>query len=89
MQATGVMRSMFELAFSDEDYRRSGADVNFQDSKGKTALHYGLKNGLDPSLLRFLVRSGASPDINDRGGISARQQAFRKREKSLLAALIE
>jgi ankyrin repeat protein len=67
----------------------SGADVNFQDSKGKTALHYALKKGLEPSLLRFLVRSGASPDINDYEGVSARQQASLKRDKTFLAALIE
>ncbi|MGC4091928.1 MAG: ankyrin repeat domain-containing protein [Polyangiaceae bacterium] len=66
---------------------RSGANVNFQDSKGRTALHYGLKKGLEPSLLRFLVRSGASPDIADCKGVSARQQASRKRDKTLLAAL--
>lgn len=66
---------------------RCGANVNFQDSRGKTALHYGLKNGFEPSLLRFLVGNGASPDIKDGEGVSARQQASRKRDKTFLAAL--
>ena len=66
---------------------RCGANVNFQDSQGKAALHYGVKKGVAPSLLRFLVSSGASPDIKDGDGMTARQQASRKREKTFLAAL--
>lgn len=66
---------------------RKGADVNFQDSKGKTALHYGVEKEFDPALLRFLVRSGASPDIKDRDGVSPRMRASRKRDKRFFEAL--
>jgi hypothetical protein len=27
-----------------------GADVNYQDAKGKTALHYGVEKAFDPAL---------------------------------------
>ena len=65
----------------------NGANVNFQDSTGKTALHYGVKKGFEPSTLRALVRSGASPDIVDHAGVSARLLASRKRDKRFLRAL--
>lgn len=66
---------------------RQGADVNTKDRKGKTALHYGVEKGLDPLLLRFLVQHGASPDIEDREGRTARLMASRKRDKRFLEAL--
>ena len=66
---------------------RKGANANFQDKKGKTALHHGVEKDFDPALLRWLVRHGASPDIKDAEGITARQKASRKRDKRLLAAI--
>jgi len=66
---------------------RKGADVNFQDAKGKTALHHGVQKEFDPSLLKWLVRHGASPDIKDSEGVSARTRASRKRDKRFLEAL--
>jgi ankyrin repeat protein len=65
----------------------SGANVNARDATGKTALHYGIKKGFEPSSLRALVRSGASPDIEDRDGVSPRLLASRKRDKRFLRAL--
>jgi ankyrin repeat protein len=64
-----------------------GADVNYRDQKGKTALHYGVEKEFDPALLAWLVRHGASPDIEDRDGVTARLRASRKRDKRWLAAL--
>lgn len=66
---------------------KRGADVNFQDSTGKTALHYGVRKAFDPALLKGLVRSGASPDVEDGQGVSARLLASRKRDKRFLKAL--
>ncbi len=65
----------------------SGADVNYQDSKGRTALHHGIEREFDPALLKWLVRHGASPDLVDRQGLSPRVKASRKRDKRFLAAL--
>jgi ankyrin repeat protein len=61
--------------------------VNFQDAKGKTALHHGVQREFDPSLLKWLVRHGASPDIKDSEGLSAKMRASRKRDKRFLEAL--
>lgn len=66
---------------------KRGADVNFKDSTGKTALHYGVRKDFDPALLKGLVRSGASADIEDDQGVSARLLASRKRNKRFLKAL--
>lgn len=65
-----------------------GADVNTTEPKTrKTALHYGVEKEFDPALLRWLVRHGASPDIKDRDGVTARARASRKRDKRWLEAL--
>ena len=66
---------------------RSGADVNYQDDRGKTALHHGVEKEFDPMLLKWLVRHGASPDVSDSDGVSPRERASRKRDKRFLAAL--
>jgi len=64
-----------------------GADVNYQDSKGKTALHHGVEKEFNPTLLKWLVKRGASPDIKDHNDVSPRLQASRKRDRRFLAAL--
>jgi len=66
---------------------RNGADVNYQDGKGKTALHHGVEKEFDPRLLKWLVKHGASPDVSDFDGVSPRLRASRKRDKRFLAAL--
>jgi ankyrin repeat protein len=64
-----------------------GANVNFQDKKGRTALHHGLEKEYEPALLAWLVRHGASPDVKDNEGVSPLLRASRKRDKKFLAAL--
>jgi uncharacterized protein len=67
---------------------KRGADVNTADPKsGRTALHYGVEKEFDPALLAWLVDHGASPDIKDKHGVSARDRASRKRDKRWLDAL--
>ena len=66
---------------------RRGANVDFQDQKGRTALHHGIEKEFDPALLNWLVKHGASPDIEDGSGVSARLKASRKRDKHFAAAL--
>jgi ankyrin repeat protein len=66
----------------------NGANVNYQDPEnGKTALHYGVEKEFDPGILRWLVQNGASPDIEDNAGDSARRKASRKRDKRFAASL--
>jgi ankyrin repeat protein len=64
-----------------------GADVNVQDSKGRTALYHGVERDFDPALLTWLVKHGASPDTADDKGVSARLKASRKRDQRFLRAL--
>jgi hypothetical protein len=67
---------------------KRGADVNYRDpKKGKTALHYGVEKEFDPALLGWLVKHGASPEIEDGTGVTARARASRKRDKRWLQAL--
>jgi ankyrin repeat protein len=65
----------------------SGANVNYQDSRGRTALLHGVEKEFDPALIAWLVKHGASPDIEDRDGISARLKASRKRDRKFFEAL--
>ena len=64
-----------------------GANVNVQDQRGRTALHIGIEKEFDPPLLKWLVRHGASPDIADREGVTARVKASRKRDKKFFDSL--
>lgn len=64
-----------------------GADVNVQDSKGRTALYHGVEREFSPALLTWLVKHGASPDTADDKGISARLKASRKRDQRFFRAL--
>lgn len=64
-----------------------GADVNYQDRKGKTALHHSVDKEVDPALLSWLVAHGASADITDHDGVSPRLKASRKRDKRFIEAL--
>lgn len=64
-----------------------GANLNAQDKRGRTALHIGIEKEFDPALLTWLVKHGASPDIADREGHTARQKASRKRNKTFLNAI--
>ena len=67
---------------------KRGANVNFVEPRsGRTALHYGVEKEFDPAQLRWLVDHGASPDIKDKHGVSARERASRKRDKRWLDAL--
>ena len=64
-----------------------GANVNVQDKRWRTALHIGIEKEFDPALLKWLVQRGASADIPDREGVTARQKASRKRDKRYFEAL--
>jgi ankyrin repeat protein len=64
---------------------KRGANVDFQDSKGMTALHYMLKKGSDISDLKLLVKHGARGDIADAAGATATQILRRKRDPALRA----
>ena len=56
-----------------------GANVDFQDSKGNTALHYMLKKNSDVRYLRILVEHGAQGDLPNKDGVTVAQILQRKR----------
>jgi len=65
------------------------ANINFQEpKKQRTALHYGIEKEFDPAELKWLVAHGASPDIPDREGVTARERAARKRDKKWSALFV-
>jgi hypothetical protein len=56
-----------------------GANVDFQDSRGMTALHYMLRKASDERHFRMVVGHGARGDLPDRTGVTALQSMQRKR----------
>jgi uncharacterized protein len=63
-----------------EELLKLGADVNFQDSKRMTALHYVLKKGSDKKYVRMLMKYGARGDIQNESGVTAAEIMMRKRD---------
>jgi len=60
-----------------------GADVNFQDPKKMTALHYMLKKESDKKYVRMLVEHGARGDLENGNGVTAAEIMMRKRDPEL------
>jgi ankyrin repeat protein len=60
-----------------------GANVDFQDSRGRTALHHMLRKASDERHFRMLVRHGARGDLPDRDGTTALEVISRKRATGL------
>ena len=63
-----------------EELLRHGADVNYRDAKGMTALHYMLKKGSDKAHFPALIAAGARGDIPDPAGRTARAIMARKKD---------
>ena len=45
-----------------------GADINYRNKFGKTALHYAVEEGLDEIYIKFLLGRGANPQLEDSMG---------------------
>ena len=56
-----------------------GANVDFQDSRGMTALHYMLKKRSDERHFRMVAKYGPRGDLTDRDGATAAHLMSRKR----------
>ena len=63
-----------------EEFLKLGAEVNFQDSKKMTALHYVLKKGSDKKYVRMLIKYGARGDLKNDDGVTAAEIMRRKRD---------
>lgn len=66
---------------------RHGADVNFQNSKGLTALHLVLKKNSDRRHVEMLLRHGANPTIESRDGKSPLDLVAHRRDKTYFTLL--
>jgi len=62
---------------------REGADPNFRDARGLTALHHAVRRRLPDSMLRLLVKHGADVRVVSRTGISVGQLATRAQKRLL------
>lgn len=60
---------------------KAGADPDFKDQSGMTALHYMLKKGSDLQHFHMFTRHNAKGDIKDAAGKTARDILLRKRDK--------
>jgi hypothetical protein len=56
-----------------------GADVDFQDRSGMTALHYMLRKGSDEKHVRMIAKQGARGDLPNGEGVTAAEIMGRKR----------
>jgi len=65
-----------------EELLLAGADPNFRDRKGRTALHLMLKKGSAPEHFAMFVRAGARGDIPDADGRTAIELLRRKRDRA-------
>ena len=69
--------SHFEAA---AELLKLGADVNYQDRKGMTALHYMLKKGSDKRFFPMLIAHGARGDLRNGQGVCAAELMRKKRD---------
>ena len=65
---------------SAEELLKLGSDVNYQDSKGMTALHYMLKKDSDKKHFPMLIAHGARGDIKNKDGVTAAEIMRKKRD---------
>ena len=66
---------------------RHGANVNFQNSKGLTALHFMLKKASPPKQVGMVMRHRADPSLRARDGKSPLDLVARRRDKTYLELL--
>jgi ankyrin repeat protein len=68
-----------------EQLLKLGADVNTQNEKKMSALHYMLKKGSDKKHFGMLISYGARGDLKDGNGVTAAEMMGRKRDPEFRA----
>jgi ankyrin repeat protein len=63
-----------------EELLKLGADVNYRDSAGMTALHYMLKKASDKKHFAMLLAHRARGDIKDKDGVAAAEIMRKKKD---------
>lgn len=68
-----------------EELLKLGADVNTQNDKKRSALHYMLKKGSDKKHVRMLISYGARGDLKDGHGVTVAEMMMKKRDPEFRA----
>jgi hypothetical protein len=63
-----------------EELLKLGADVNYRDPTGMTALHYMLKKSSDKTYFAMMIERGARGDIANKDGVTAAELMRKKRD---------
>ena len=83
-EAEGATPLLFAVQWSRfkaaEELLKRGADPNYQDSKGMTALHCMLKKGTDKRYVSMILAYGAKTDIKNKAGATAAAVMMKKRD---------
>jgi ankyrin repeat protein len=83
-EAEGSTPLLFAVQWSHfkaaEELLKRGADPNYQDSKGMTALHCMLKKGSDKKYVSMFLSYGAKTDIKNKAGATAATIMVKKRD---------
>ena len=83
-EAEGATPLLFAVQWSRfkaaEELLKRGADPNYQDSKGMTALHSMLKKGVDKKYVSMILGYGAKTDIKNKAGASPAAIMMKKRD---------
>lgn len=81
-----VKSSRFRAA---EYLLRRGANPDFQDSRGMTALHYMLRKASPEQYFRIFIKYGARGDLPNQKGVTAGRIMLRKRSPSFRSMAAE
>jgi hypothetical protein len=90
IEGTNKMDSPFFAAYNWKRYKvsewflQNGADVNFTDAKGNTALYYAVKRKLKGEQIELLLQFGADFNKKNNEGISPKMLAETNRQRNIL-----
>jgi uncharacterized protein len=63
-----------------EELLKLGADVNWQDPTGMTALHYMMKKSSDKKHFAMMIAHGARGDVRNKDGVTAAELMRKRRD---------
>jgi len=89
IEGNNKMDSPFFAAYNWKRYKvaewflQNGADVNFADAKGNTALYYAVKRKLKSEQIELLLRFGGDFNKKNNEGVSAKDLAETNRQRNI------